>query len=230
MIEVSATVDSAAPPAMVYRLLRASATWPLWSALGPFTRERPGQGDPDDVGAIRCFRTGIIRAREEIVLLEPDRRIDYRLLSGLPVRDSAPACPAPAGCCARWSERSSRTSAVMQPAPRRMRSATSRRSRPDLCNLEILYEISYKQPMQTLTVSETRANLKAVLDRVVADKAPIHVVRPKGEGVVLVSQSEWEGMQETMHLLSSPANAKHLLDGIKELDAGTGEERELIQA
>lgn len=83
--------------------------------------------------------------------------------------------------------------------------------------------------MQTLTVSETRANLKAVLDRVVADKAPIQIVRPKGEGVVLVSESEWEGMLETMHLLSSPANASRLLDGIRELDAGRGEEHELIQ-
>ncbi len=83
--------------------------------------------------------------------------------------------------------------------------------------------------MQTLTVSETRANLKAVLDRVVADKAPIQIVRPKGEGVVLVSESEWEGMLETMHLLSSPANAQRLLEGIHELDAGRGEERELIR-
>lgn len=83
--------------------------------------------------------------------------------------------------------------------------------------------------MQTLTVSETRANLKAVLDRVVADKAPIQIVRPKGEGVVLVSESEWEGMLETMHLLSSPANASRLLNGIRELDAGRGEEHELIQ-
>lgn len=89
--------------------------------------------------------------------------------------------------------------------------------------------MSYIVAMQTLSVSETRANLKAVLDRVVADRAPVQIVRPKGEGVVLVSQSEWEGMQETMHLLSSPANAKHLLDGIKELDAGLGEEHELIQ-
>jgi antitoxin YefM len=83
--------------------------------------------------------------------------------------------------------------------------------------------------MKTLTVSETRANLKAVLDRVVADRAPIHIVRPKGEGVVMIAQSEWEGMEETLHLLSSPANAKHLLDGIKELDAGRGEEHELIE-
>jgi antitoxin YefM len=83
--------------------------------------------------------------------------------------------------------------------------------------------------MQTLTVTETRANLKAVLDRVVADKAPVQIVRPKGEGVVMISESEWEGMQETLHLLSSPANAKHLLEGIKELDAGRGEEHELIE-
>lgn len=82
--------------------------------------------------------------------------------------------------------------------------------------------------MQTVSVSETRANLKAVLDRVVADKTPIQIVRPKGEGVVMISQSEWEGMQETLHLLASPANAQHLLEGIRQLDAGLGEEHELI--
>mgnify|MGYP001599208513 CR=1 FL=1 len=43
--------------------------------------------------------------------------------------------------------------------------------------------------MQTVSVSETRANLKAVLDRVVADRAPIQIVRPKGEGVVMISET-----------------------------------------
>lgn len=83
--------------------------------------------------------------------------------------------------------------------------------------------------MQTITVSETRANLKAVLDRVVADKAPIQITRAKGEDVVMISESEWEGMQETLHLLSSPANAKRLMEGIARLDAGKGEEHELIE-
>ena len=83
--------------------------------------------------------------------------------------------------------------------------------------------------MQTLSVSETRANLKSVLDRVVADKAPIAITRQKGEGVVMISASEWASIEETLYLLQSPNNAKHLLDGIAELDADRGEEHELIE-
>jgi antitoxin YefM len=82
--------------------------------------------------------------------------------------------------------------------------------------------------MQTVTYSEARENLKAVLDKAAADRAPIMITRQRGENVVLVSASEWAGMEETLHLMASPANAKHLLDGIKELDAGRGEVHELI--
>lgn len=83
--------------------------------------------------------------------------------------------------------------------------------------------------MRTLSVSETRANLKAVIDRVVADKAPVAITRQRGEGVVMISQSEWESIEETLYLLRSPANAKRLLESIAELDAGKGEEHELIE-
>ncbi|WOK37990.1 type II toxin-antitoxin system prevent-host-death family antitoxin [Sphingomonas sp. C3-2] len=83
--------------------------------------------------------------------------------------------------------------------------------------------------MQTLSVSETRANLKAVIDKVVADKAPVAITRQKGEGVVMVSQSEWEAIEETLYLLRSPANARELLASIAELDAGKGKEHELIK-
>ena len=83
--------------------------------------------------------------------------------------------------------------------------------------------------MQTVTYSEAHENLKAVLDKVVADRAPVMITRQRGENVVLISASEWAGMEETLHLMASPANAKRLLDGIARLDAGEGEEHALIQ-
>ena len=82
--------------------------------------------------------------------------------------------------------------------------------------------------MDTLSISETRANLKAVMDRVVADKAPIAIARQRGEGVVMISASEWASIEETLYLLQSPKNAKRLLASIAELDAGKGEEQALI--
>jgi antitoxin YefM len=83
--------------------------------------------------------------------------------------------------------------------------------------------------MHTVSYSEARDNLKRVMDKAAADRAPIMITRQRGENVVLISAEEWAGMEETLHLMSSPANAKHLLEGIRELDAGRGEEHELIE-
>lgn len=83
--------------------------------------------------------------------------------------------------------------------------------------------------METLSITDTRANLKAVVDRVVADKVPIKITRQRGEGVVMISASEWSSIEETLYLLSSPKNAERLLKAIRGLDAGKGVEHELIE-
>jgi hypothetical protein len=77
---------SPASPAAVYRLLRAGETWPDWSPIDGFELEHEGAEGGESLGAIRVFRTGRTRSREEIVELVPDRRFSYALLSGLPLR------------------------------------------------------------------------------------------------------------------------------------------------
>jgi antitoxin YefM len=83
--------------------------------------------------------------------------------------------------------------------------------------------------MDVITFTDTRQNLKDVMDRVTDDHAPVVVTRQKAEAVVMVALSDWNAIQETMHLLSTPANAARLTAGIAELDAGKGQERDLIE-
>lgn len=55
------------------------------------------------------------------------------------------------------------------------------------------------------------------------------MTRKKGESVVVVSLDAWNAINETLHLLSTPKNASRLRASIAQLDARTGEERELIE-
>jgi antitoxin YefM len=82
--------------------------------------------------------------------------------------------------------------------------------------------------MDVVTYSEVRANLKDVMDRVVADKTEVIVTRQKAEPVVMVSLAEWNSISETLHLLSSPKNAERLRKAIRDMDAGEGVEHDLI--
>ena len=82
--------------------------------------------------------------------------------------------------------------------------------------------------MNAISYSYARENLKAMIDKVIADQAAIAITRQRGEGAVLVSESEWSSIQETLYLLRSPKNAERLLEAIRGLEAGEGEEHELI--
>jgi antitoxin YefM len=83
--------------------------------------------------------------------------------------------------------------------------------------------------MDVLTYSDTRANLKGVMDRVVEDHTPVVITRQQAEAVVMVSLADWNAMEETLHLLSTPANAARLREAVRELDAGGGTERALVE-
>src|SRR5262249_49102526 len=71
-----------------------------WAPVESFELERPGDPPPEGVGAIRVLRRGRTTGRDEILEFVPKRRIAYRSLSGVPVRDYVGEIdlePAPAG-------------------------------------------------------------------------------------------------------------------------------------
>lgn len=74
--------------------------------------------------------------------------------------------------------------------------------------------------METVSYSELRQRLKAHMDRVCADHAPLLVTRQGGEPVVMLSLAEYESLEETLHLLRDPANAERLLRSIAQAEAG----------
>lgn len=83
--------------------------------------------------------------------------------------------------------------------------------------------------MDVVSYSELRQKLKAHMDRVCDDHAPLLVTRQNGPPVVMLSLAEYEGLEETLHLLASPANAERLLHSIAEANAGRLVEHDLIK-
>lgn len=84
--------------------------------------------------------------------------------------------------------------------------------------------------MQTIMFSKAREELAGLLDRVTRDRAPVEIVRRDKPSVVIVDKDEYEGMMETLHLLSSPANAARLMEAVQAVDvAGTIELKDLVE-
>ena len=62
-----------------------------------------------------------------------------------------------------------------------------------------------------------------VWDQTVSTREPVIVSRRGSESIVMLPLEEWEGLQETAHLLRSPANARRLLAALNRLDSGKGD-------
>lgn len=83
--------------------------------------------------------------------------------------------------------------------------------------------------MKIVTYSEARSSLKAVLDRVHDDADVTVISRRDGADAVVMSLDHYESIMETMHLLSTPANAAHLAKSIAQHKAGQATRRELVK-
>jgi len=84
--------------------------------------------------------------------------------------------------------------------------------------------------MRVVTYSEARSSLKAVLDQVNEDADVTVISRRDGADAVVMSLDQYQSIMETMHLLSTPANAAALAKGIAQDRKGQAKRRELVVA
>jgi antitoxin YefM len=68
--------------------------------------------------------------------------------------------------------------------------------------------------------SEFRTQLKKFLDHVEDNNETLIVKRKTGKGTVMISLDEYNSIMETVHLLSSKANADRLYESISQMKEG----------
>jgi len=67
--------------------------------------------------------------------------------------------------------------------------------------------------MATLSVSEARSSLFRLIDETAESHQPV-IITGKRHNAVLVSEDDWESIQETIYLLSIPGMRQSIRDGI----------------
>ena len=81
--------------------------------------------------------------------------------------------------------------------------------------------------MNAITYTAARENLASTMNRVCLDRDPVIITRKRDQSVVMISLDDYESLEETAHLLRSPANAKRLMESIEAAESGNLIEREI---
>ena len=84
--------------------------------------------------------------------------------------------------------------------------------------------------MNAVTYTAARENLAATMDKVCEDSEPMLITRNRDQAVVMMSLQEYKSLEETAHLMRSPANVRRLLVSIQSMEKGRGKVRKLIEA
>ncbi len=74
--------------------------------------------------------------------------------------------------------------------------------------------------MSHVSYTAFRQHLAKYMDEVCDSRAPLHITRQNARTVVMMSEDEYDGIMETLHLLRSPANATRLLRSFDDANAG----------
>jgi len=83
--------------------------------------------------------------------------------------------------------------------------------------------------MKTVTESAAQRDLGSLVEQVWENHVPIVIERENGHSAVVISLEDYQGLDETAYLLSSPENAKRLLSAISDHKKGVNlMERQLV--
>lgn len=77
-----------------------------------------------------------------------------------------------------------------------------------------------------ITASEARKNLFPLIEQVNDDRSSVEITSKRG-AAVLMSRAEYDALEETAHLLRSPANARRLLESLRQAVEGDRQEHQL---
>ncbi len=83
--------------------------------------------------------------------------------------------------------------------------------------------------MKSITASEARKNLFPLIKQVNDDHAAIHISSRAGTAV-LVSEAEWNSIQETNYLLRNPVNSQRLMASLGRARRGEVVQHNLIDS
>lgn len=83
--------------------------------------------------------------------------------------------------------------------------------------------------MEAISYTAARESLAATMQKVCDDRTPVIITRNRDQAVVMISLEEYQALEATAHLLSSPANATRLMESVAELKAGKGKPRKLAE-
>lgn len=68
--------------------------------------------------------------------------------------------------------------------------------------------------MSAVTASEARANLYRLIDEVAESHDPLLITGKRGNAVLL-SETDWNAIQETLHLMSVPGMRESIREGME---------------
>jgi antitoxin YefM len=84
--------------------------------------------------------------------------------------------------------------------------------------------------MRVISFSEARNQFKQVIDQVVEDCDVAVICRRDAEDAVLMSLDTYNSMMETLHLVKTPANLKHLEKSLAQYRKGLTKTKDLVDA